>query len=391
MKRIYLDTAASTNLNWRVWWAMKKEFRKNFGNPSSIHKEGARARKSLEEYRSTIASVLGLKPEGLIFCGSGTEANNLALLGVVGAYLKQTKQPGHIITTSVEHHSVLHVFEQLSKSGWAITYLNVDDQGHINLDEFKKSLKPETVIVSVGYVNNEIGVVNPLRRLGQLVKNHRQALGGQYPYFHSDACQAGRFFELNLHGLEVDIITLNAAKIYGPKGVGLLAYRGDLKIDPIIFGGGQERGFRSGTENLPVIAGLAQALKLCQKYRSEESARLESLRDYFFAEVKKKFPEVIINGDPKKRSPANINISFPGVDSEFLVLLLDSRGVAVSAGSACSSSAKDSSHVLEALGRGSLGSIRLSLDRKTSKKDLDYVLRVLPEVLMTAKTSGGVL
>ncbi len=385
IKRIYLDTASATPLDRRVWKSMKQELKKNYSNPSSIHRSGQQVRNGLEAYRSKIASLLSLKSQQIIFTSGGTESNNLAILGVARGYEKKFGQPGHMITSAIEHHSVLSVLKYLESVGWEVTYLPVDNSGHINVSNLEKILREDTALVSLAYVNNEIGVVNPLRVIGQKIKNYKKNQG--YPYFHTDACQAGRFFDLKLQGLMVDIMTLNGSKIYGPKGVGLVAHRGSVNIEPIIFGGGQEGGKRSGTENVPMIAGLVKALELCEFYRHQETIRLKILQDYFLSEIRHQIPEVMINGDLKKRSPANINLSFPGVEAEFLVILLDSRGVEVSAGSACSSNSKDTSHVLRAIGSVKSGGVRFSLGRETTKRDLKKVVKILSEILPVAKKS----
>lgn len=385
MKRIYLDTASATPLDRRVWRSMKQELKKNYANPSSIHWSGQQARNNLETYRSRAASLLGLKSQQIVFTGGGTESNNLAILGVARGYEKKFGQPGHIITSVIEHHSVLSVLKYLESTGWEVTYLSVDNSGHIDVLDLEKVLKENTALVSLAYVNNEIGVINPLRAIGQILKNYKS--DREYPYFHTDACQAGRFFDLKLQGLMVDIMTLNGSKIYGPKGVGLVACRGLVNIEPVIFGGGQEGGKRSGTENVSAVAGLVKALELCELYRHKETVKLKVLQDYFLSEIHHQIPDVVVNGDLKKRSPANINLSFPETEAEFLVILLDSRGVEVSAGSACSSNSKDTSHVLRAIGSLKGGGVRFSLGRETTKRDLKKVVKILSEILPVAKKS----
>ncbi|MEK7583143.1 MAG: cysteine desulfurase family protein [Patescibacteria group bacterium] len=338
MKRVYLDHAAG------------------IGNPSSVHHEGRKAKKILDDARAKIGAVLNCRAEEIIFTGSGTEANNLAIFGVPS---------GHIISTNIEHHSVLRPLEKRGN----VTFVPVKPNGIINPDDIAKALRPDTVLVSVIYANNEIGTTQPIRAIKKIIGN---------VLLHTDACQAAGYLDINVQNLGVDLMTINGAKIYGPQGTGVLFVRRGTRLMPIILGGDQERGLRAGTQNPVLIADFAKALKLAEKKREKESARLINLRDWFIAQL----PDAKLNGDPVQRLPNNINISFDDIDGEMLMLALDLKGIAVSTGAACTVTSTEPSHVLQALHatRDTLhdqGNIRLTLGRSTTKKDLEYTLQVL--------------
>ncbi len=366
MKRIYLDTAAG------------------FDNPSSLHAEGVAAAKALDSARALVAAILGTRAEEIIFTSGGTEANNLALFGLV------KNKPGHIVTSVIEHASILESCRELERNGFAVTYLPVTPAGLINLAELKKALRPDTILVSIAYANNEIGVIQPLREIAKLIRNFKKLQANKLkasPFFHTDACQTPRFLDCRVATLGVDLMTLNSDKIYGPKGIGCLYVKQGIKLSPLLLGGGQERGWRSGTENVPGIVGFAKALELCTKLRIKESIRLAKLRDYFIEKLLT-LPGVVLNGSAESRLPNNINISFTNTDSEFVVLNLDAAGVACSSGSACSTHIKDSSYVVRALGgdpERAGSAVRFTLGRDTTKRDLDYVLKVLSGILSRSR------
>ena len=394
MKRIYLDHAATTPVNPRVMDAMMPFWRENFGNAGGLYEEGRRAKEAITKSRDTIAKLIGAKPDEIIFTSGGTESDNLAVFGStshLGVGHPSGAKP-HIITTKFEHHAVLEPCQRLEKENFDVTYLDVGEDGVVNPDDVKKALRPETILVSIMYANNEIGTIQPIAEIGKVIKEFKKSKGfsnfppltSNFPYFHTDACQAAGYLDLNVNNLGVDLMTVNASKIYGPKGVGFLYKRTGVKIKPQIIGGGQEMRQRSGTENIPLIVGMARAFELAQAEKDAEATRLVPLRDYFISEVMKKIPKVVLNGHPIRRLPNNINVSILDIEGEALVLYLDAKGISFSTGSACTSESLDPSHVILALGKPyefAHSSMRFTLGRSTTKEDLDYVLGVLPEVI----------
>lgn len=398
-----LDTAATTPVDAGVLKVMMPYFSQTFGNPSSLHQEGVEAKTALKQSREIIARVLAAHPDEVVFTGGGTEGDNLAIIGVAHGLLSKKKifKPGHIITTAIEHHAVLEACKVLEKEGWTVSYIPVSNDGLVDLGALKEALRPDTVLVSVMYANNEIGTIEPLREVAKILREYRKrqgegdstssnspfVKGERLPYFHTDACQAPRFLPLSVEKLGVDLMTLNGSKIYGPKGSGCLFIKRNTFVEPIIFGGGQERGLRSGTESIPGIVGFAEALDLAARNSTEESVRLSLLRDFFINELKQ-LPGVIINGSLKDRLPNNINASFLGMDGEWIVFQLDARGISASTGSACSSNHQDDAHVIMALGkdrRAAESTIRFTLGRDTTKRDLEFVLSSLKEILGRSK------
>ncbi len=287
MKKIYLDNSASTPVDKKVVAAMKKYWSKSFANPSSIHKMGVEAKVVVEKARKDIAGFLNAHAREIIFTSGGTEANNLAIFGT----LENEKR--HFITTEIEHSSILECFKELEKRGNEVSYLKVDENGLLNPKDLREMIKPETVLVSIGYANGEIGVIQPIKEIAKEIRHKRKEFNSVMPYFHIDASQAAQYLNMNVEQLGVDMITLDAQKMYGPKGIGALFIKDGIKIEPIIFGGGQEGGRRSGTENVPLIVGFAKAMEIAGKMREEESVRLEKLRDGFFDSVKKFVPKAI--------------------------------------------------------------------------------------------------
>ena len=370
----YYDYAATTPCDPRVLKKMEPYFTLDFGNPSSIHQYGQIAKNAVDNARVDIAKILGCSPEEIYFTSGGTESDNIAILGTARANAHKGK---HIITTKIEHHAVLHPCEQLEKEGFEVTYANVDKDGIINPDEVKKVIRKDTILVSIMYANNEIGTIQPIWKIGRYCKNKGIP-------FHTDACQAAGTLEMNVDKLIVDLMTLNGGKIYGPKGIGILYIRKHTNIWPITYGGEQEKRLRPGTENVPGIVGLAEALKLAQKDREKENKRLTELRDMLIKGIIKKIPKVKLNGHPEKRLPNNVNVSILDIEGEAMLLRLDMLGIAASSGSACTSGSLDPSHVILALGHGyevAHGSIRFTLGKQTKKEDIDYVLKVLPKVV----------
>ncbi len=354
---------------------------RDFGNPSAIYKEGLVAKAAVQNARQKIAGLLNIRQEEMVFTGSGTEADNLAILGVFEAFKKQFKP--HIITTNIEHPAVLEACKHIEQEGGEVSYIEVEENGIVDPQKIKAALKPNTVLVSVMLANNEIGTIQPLREISRVIRPEGFK---NFPYLHTDASQAANYLDLSFQKLGVDMMTLDASKIYGPKGAGLLAIRRNVSIKPIIFGGGQEKGLRSGTENVPAIVGTALALEKAQTMREGESARLTSLRDYFFETLMKIIPNVTLNGDRTKRLPNNVNICVPGLDAEFAVIKLDQAGISCSSASSCLNLSENSySYVVDSLGKmGKLcreSSLRFSFGRGTTKRELNLTLSKIQSII----------
>jgi len=390
-RRIYLDTAAATPVDSRVVKSMMPYFSKISGNPSSLHREGVLAGKGLAFARQKISELLKAHSDEIIFTSGGTEGDNLAILGTAHGLLSSHKiaKPGHIITSSIEHQAVLEACRMLEKEGWEVSYLPVSVDGLVDLTELEKSLRPETVLVSIIYANNEIGTIQPIREIAKILRDFRKKNNDlRLPYFHTDACQAPRFLSLSVEKLGVDLLTINGSKIYGPKGVGCLFVKRNTFLAPILFGGGQERGLRSGTENVAGAVGLATALELVLDSQEKDNEKIRVVQAYFIDQLVS-LANVFINGVVgDNRLPNNINVTFPGVLAEWLVISLDAKGIACSAGSACSTHHRDDSHVIMSLGRDrdyADSTIRFSLDKLTTKKDIDYVISCLKSILAQSK------
>lgn len=385
MKSIYLDYAATTPVDKRVAKIMQNFLNKVYGNPGSLHKAGREAKMAIFKAKKTIAQILNCKSEEIIFTGSGTESDNLAIFGVARA----NKNFGnHVITSTIEHHAVLRPFEQLEKEGFKTSFLRVDEFGLLDPDFVKKEVTDSTILVSVMYANNEIGTIQPIEKIAEIINSIREdriKRNIKTPIlFHTDACQAAGYLYLDVKKLGVDMLTINGSKIYGPKGVGLLYIKAGTKIEPMIFGGGQENGNRSGTENVAGIVGFAEALKIVSQKRKKELLRLTKLRDYFIEELFKKISKIVLNGHAQKRLPNNINVSVLDIEGEAMLLWLDKYGVFVSTGSACDSQSLDPSHVILALSRPyeyANGNIRFTLGKDTTKKNIDFVLKVFPKIV----------
>lgn len=373
MEQIYLDYAATTPLDSKVKAEMEKYYSDKFGNPSSFHYKGLEAKQAIDESRKKIALILVCDPKEIVFTSGGTESINFALKGVAFA---NREKGTHIITTKIEHHAVLHTCEYLEKHGFKITYLGVDEFGFVRPKDVEAAITPETILVSVMYANNEIGTIEQIEEIGKIARA-RKVL------FHTDACQASGFLDLNVQKLNVDLLTLNGSKIYGPKGSGLLYIRSGTQIEPLIHGGGQEFDLRSGTENVPSIIGLAKALELAQASKEKESERLSLLRNMLISGLLK-IPKSRLNGPMFERLANNVNITFLDVEGESILLMLNEQGVYASTGSACASKSLETSHVLKAIGlpyEASHGSIRFSLGKHTTEGHIDYVLRLMPEII----------
>lgn len=376
-KQVYLDNAASTPIDSRVKLEMSKALNL-YGNPSSFNNKGREARKAIENARLTIARFLGAQAEEVIFTSSASESNNMAIFGVVGLMEK-----GEILTTPIEHPSVLEPVKELERRGWKVNYIKVDQEGMVDLEDFKKRLNSKVRFISIIYANNEIGSIQYVQKIAKIIRDYEyQANNKNYPILHIDACQAAGFLDLNVNRLGADLLTFNGTKIYGPKGSAVLYIRKNTKIKPFIFGGDQERGLRAGTENVSAIVGLAKAVSIIDK---KDFIRIAKLRDYFIENLYKTIPDAKINGPiGDRRLPNNVNISIPGVDSENILLELDKAGIYASGGSACTARAVEPSHVLQAIGveeKYIKGTLRFSLGRQTKKSDIDYALKVLPRAV----------
>ena len=375
MKQIYFDNAATTAVEPEVVETMLPYFTEAFGNASSPHGYGRSARQEMEKARDQVASLIGAKPEEIIFTSGGTESDNLALFGVLEA---QEKKGKHIITSVVEHHAVLHTCEYLEKIGKAeVTYLPVDENGLIDPAEVEKAIRPDTVLISIMLANNEIGTIQPIAKIGEIAKKHQVTL-------HTDAVQAVGAISVDVNELNVDLLTLTAHKIYGPKGIGALFVRKGTRIKPLIHGGSHERNLRAGTESVVQIIGLGKAAEIAQRELKEDGERITKLRDYIISEVLEKIPHSRLNGDSVHRLPNNVNMSFSFLEGEALLLMLDMKGIACSSGSACTSGSLDPSHVLLAIGldhETAHGSLRITLGRHSTKEEADYLIQELPPIV----------
>ena len=369
-KRIYMDYSATTPVKKEVVDAMLPFFTDTFGNASSPHYFGREAKKVLMKARDTIANTIGAKEDEIYFTSGGTESDNWAIRGV----MKFPKAKGkHMITTTIEHHGVLHPAEALEKEGYEVTYLPVDAQGLIRLEDLKAAIRPDTALISIMFINNEIGTLQPIREIGEIAKAHNII-------FHTDAVQAYGNIAIDVDTLNIDLLSVSAHKIYGPKGVGALYIRKGTLITPFMIGGAQERKRRAGTENMPGIVGFAKAAEIAHENLQEHIDRLSKLRDSLIEGLLSKIDYTRLNGHPTLRHPGNVNISFEFVEGEALLLMLDHQGVAGSSGSACTSGSLDPSHVLMAIGLShevAHGSLRLSLGDFTSQEDVDTAIEQL--------------
>lgn len=383
IKSVYLDHAATTPVDPKIFLSMKPYFTAEFGNPSALYGLGRRAQTAVAEARKEIATVLHALPENIVFTSGGSESDNLAIFGIAGAHAKKGK---HIITSTIEHHAVVNPLNELKKRGFEITEIPVNEFGLVDTAKVAKAIRPDTILLSIMYANNEMGAIEPIADIGREILKYRKEHNSIYPYFHTDACQAVGYLNLDVEKLHVDLMTLNGGKIYGPKGVGLLYLRRDVKIEPQIFGGGQEKNRRSGTENVPGIVGLSRALTLAQKIKDTESVRLRKLTEYFWNELQKMISRIKLNGPEigERRLPNNLNVTFMDVEGEAMLLYLDEYGIMCSTGSACTSESLEPSHVLRAMGMPyemAHGSLRFTFGRENTRADVDYVIKYLPAVV----------
>ncbi len=371
-RQIYMDHSSTTPVDPAVTEAMLPYFSERFGNPSSLYLIGREARRAMEEARGKVAGLIGAKKEEIIFTGSGTESDNLAIKGL--AY-RNRKKGNHIITSSIEHHAVLHTCRFLETQGFKVTYLPVDGDGIVNPADVEKAASQDTILISIMHANHEIGTIQPIEEIGNIAKEKNIP-------FHTDAIQTAGKIPLNVDALGVSLLSISAHKLYGPKGAGALYIRKGTALEPQLHGGGHERNFRSGTENVPGIVGLGKAAELAGE-RLPESDRIRKLRDSLIKGVLE-IKDSYLNGHPEKRLPDNANFRFSFIEGESMILNLDMKGVAASTGSACSSKSLEPSHVLLAIGlkpEESHGSLRFSLGRGNTQEDVDYVVSALPEIV----------
>lgn len=377
-KRIFLDYASATPILSEVEKVMREFGRREFYNSSAIYEEAQKVKKQIENYRIRVSKILGAGAKNIVFTSGGTESDNLAILGAFEESLTLFKKP-HLIISAVEHPAITAVADEVVRRGGKVSTCEVDTLGIVSPEEIARLLRPSTFLVSVSLANSEIGTVEPIAKIGRQIRQFRRKRSSLFPYFHTDASQAVNYIDVNIERLQVDLLTLDSSKIYGPKGIGLLAMRGGVRIQPIIFGGSQERGLRAGTLSQSLISGLAVALDIVAGDREKESKRLSLIRNYFLKEVKTRLPQVIINGSKEHCLPNIISLSLPGVLSELIVLKLDNAGVMASVGTACSLNEKVSgSPIMRAIGRSELAesTVRLSLGRGTTEKDIKKAVEI---------------
>lgn len=374
MKQVYMDNAATTRMKKEVIDEMMPYFTEQYGNPSSIYRVGRESKKAVEEAREKVAKAIGAKSKEIFFTSGGTESDNWAIKGA--AYANRDKG-NHIITTVIEHHAVLHTCKYLEKQGFEVTYLGVDEHGLIDLSELENAIKDETILISIMYANNEIGTIQPIEEIGKIAK-------AKGVYFHTDAVQAVGSVEIDLENSDIDMLSLSAHKIYGPKGIGALYIRQGTKIHPLIHGGSQEKNRRAGTENIAYMVGLGKAIEMATADIDGHNKEIMALRDGLIQRISDKIDYIKLNGHPEKRLPGNVNFSFEFIEGEALLLSLDMVGIAGSSGSACTSGSLDPSHVLLAIGLPheiAHGSLRLSMGDFNSEEELDYVVDNLAEIV----------
>lgn len=370
----YFDHAATTATKEEVLKEMLPYFTLNYGNASSIYSIGRKSKKAVEEARHKVARAIGAEAKEIYFTSCGSESDNLAIKGVAFA----NKEKGnHIITTKIEHPAVLHTCQHLEREGFKVTYLNVDSEGLINLNELEEAITPQTILISIMFANNEIGTIQPIKEIGAIAKKNNI-------YFHTDAVQAVGNVRINVNELNIDLLSMSAHKFYGPKGMGALYVRNGVKFEKIQDGGHQERNMRAGTENVAGIVGLGKAIELAYENFDDYNKKLTDLRDYYFSQVEEKIPDIKINGHRTKRLPGNANISFKFIEGESLLLYLDARGICASSGSACTSGSLDPSHVLLAIGLPheiAHGSLRVTFGDDNEKGDVDFLVEALVEIV----------
>ena len=375
--RVYLDYCATTPVHPNVRNAMMCAFDADFGNPSSMHWAGRDSRQLIDQSRVDVARGIGCRPTEIVFTSGATEADNLALFGHLRLF---PPNEAHLITSAVEHHAILHAAHQLEEEGYSVTYLSVDEHGFVDPEDVRREIRPETKLISIMYVNNEVGFVQPITEIGKIARENDIR-------FHTDAVQAVGLFGVDVDELNVDLLSLSAHKIYGPKGIGALYVRSEIELAPMILGGPQERSLRAGTENVPGIVGFGAAMTLVCEHRAKERVRLLGLRKYLIGGLQSLRLEMIVNGPEEKIAPHILSIGFVGVDAEMMLIRLNGEGIAVSLGSACNSESIEPSHVLTAMNLPQEqieSTLRISLGMPTTKEELDILLSAIAHVLPRA-------
>lgn len=370
----YFDHAATTRVKEEVLREMIPYFNMQYGNASSIYSIARQSKRAIEDARQKVANAINSKVKEIYFTSCGTESDNLALKGVAYANMQKGK---HIITSKIEHPAILESCKTLEKQGFSITYLNVNEEGFISLEELEKSIRPDTILISIMFANNEIGTIEPIKQIGEIAKKYQII-------FHTDCVQAIGNAKIDVNEMNIDLLSMSAHKFYGPKGVGALYVREGIQFDRIQDGGHQEKNKRSGTENVAGIVGLGKAIEIADKNLDEHIKKLTDLRDYYFSQLKEKIPNCKINGSIEKRLPGNANVSFPNIDGEELLLKLDEKGICASTGSACSSGSSNPSHVLVAIGLDkefANGVLRITLGDDNTKEDIDFLVEQLLKII----------
>lgn len=373
-KLIYLDNAATTSLDDAVLEEMMPYFKENYSNPSSIYDFAQKAKKAVEDARSVIADALGAKDKEIYFTGGGSESDNWALKGAAVALKEKGK---HIITSKIEHHAILHTCEYMERQGYEVTYLDVDENGLVTPEAVEAAIRPDTILISIMFANNEIGTVEPIEKIGEIASKHNIL-------FHTDAVQAFGHIPIDVKKMHVDLLSASGHKFHGPKGIGFLYVREGVKLDPFIHGGAQERSRRAGTHNVPGIVGIGAATKLAQQKMEENTKKEIEVRDYAIDRILKEIPYARLNGDRTERLPNNINVCFRFIEGESMLIMLDQKGICASSGSACTSGSLDPSHVLLAIGLPheiAHGSLRMTLSEETTKEDMDYVVDSIKQIV----------
>lgn len=376
---IYLDNAATTKVADSVVDAMLPYFKEYYGNASSIYQLGAKSKEALDESREYIAGTLGAKTNEIYFTAGGSESDNWAIKATADAYARKGK---HIITSAIEHHAVLHTCEYLEKHGYEVTYVGVDENGVIKLDELKAAIRPDTILISVMFANNEIGTIQPIREIGEIAQEHKIL-------FHTDAVQAFGQIPIDVDACHIDMLSASGHKLNGPKGIGFLYIRKGVKIRSFVHGGAQERKRRAGTENVPGIVGMGAAVERAMRTMETRTAKERKLRDYLIERIEAEIPYCRLNGDRTNRLPNNVNFSFRFIEGESLLIMLDMKGICASSGSACTSGSLDPSHVLLAIGLPheiAHGSLRMTLGEETTREDLDYTVDTLKEIVANLRS-----
>ncbi len=374
MKGVYVDNAATTGVRPEVLEEMLPYLKEEYGNPSSLYKIGRDNKKAIDNAREKVASIIGADANEIYFTAGGSESDNWAIKGIAESY----RQKGnHIITLAIEHHAVLHTCQYLETKGYEVTYLPVQPNGILDIEQLKKAIKAETILITIMFANNEIGTIQPIKEIGQIAKEHGIL-------FHTDAVQAVGHVPIDVKEMNIDLLSLSGHKLYAPKGIGALYVRKGVRIKPFVHGGAQERNKRAGTENVPAIIGLAKAVELIGAEMEDELTRITKLRNQLIDGILEKIPHVIVNGDRDSRLPGNANVSFEFIEGESILLMLDMKGVYASSGSACTSGSLDPSHVLLAIGlphEKAHGSLRVSLGRNNTEEDVLYILKELPPII----------